>query len=388
MGDHGQFVILGHAFAMGLWLRQRGSERPGMLREIMEAGERWRARQQHLDLARIVRQVDPSLVDPVTQMPRGDFFRLYQERFGIHFFQDLIDQLAPLSETQAAIALVSALGLEPWYVWAQIVPKRVQRDPADPLDIEVPRTAIGRMGDWALGLQVIDIVGKQLFELSPDEEMPSPRELAVWPIMLALRHRIPHALALPEAARDEFVAAVDSWEAGENTDGFLIERMSLAWVDRFGEPRRSPVRARKPGPWHPWHFPEALDPADAVLWNLLRVAVGLVEGWRRDVPEVLAGDELRAAWDGARAALDGLLATRYARQVARSLGITWAITGSLPEPAAETAWRLLLLEGILRELAGAVRAMVLESEEWLERYGDLHAEFQRWARDGFEEFGR
>lgn len=94
-----------------------------------------------------MRRVDPALVDPVTQMPSVDLLQRYGEEFGIHFFQDLIEQLEPLSTTHGAIALASQLGLEPWYVWAHVLPRRVTRDPDDARDVEVPREVVYCMGD-------------------------------------------------------------------------------------------------------------------------------------------------------------------------------------------------------------------------------------------------
>jgi len=385
--DFGRIVMLGRAFPMALWLRERASERPGLLREFLDAAQAWRARGAHLDLARIVRQVDPSLVDPETSMPRGDVHGLYQQRFGIHFFQDVIEQLEPLSTTQGAIALASQLGLEPWYVWAHVAPRRAERDPLDPLDLEVPREVIVRMGDWAIGLQLMDVVAPQVCGDLVGDDTLSPRELAVWPITLALRHRIPHPLILPERERDEFIDAVAAWHHGAETDDFLIEAMSLAWVDRFGEPPRSPARASLPGPWHPLHWPEALDPADAVLWELLRHGVGLVEGWQQDVPALLTADELRTAWERSSAALDGLLATSYARHVARRLGIACVLGGELPDDTVGAAWRLLVFEGVLRELVGAIRALVLDPDAWLGEYDALAEQFDTWTRYGMRQFG-
>jgi hypothetical protein len=111
MIDFGKLVMAGQAAPMAIWLRDRGTERPTMLAELFAAAEDWRHSGKRLDLGRALAQVDPSLVDPLTGLPRGSPFGLYRELLGIHFFQDIIDQLRPLSETQGAIALASMLGL-------------------------------------------------------------------------------------------------------------------------------------------------------------------------------------------------------------------------------------------------------------------------------------
>lgn len=234
-------------------------------------------------------------------------------------------------------------------------------------------------------MQLIDVVGRTVFadlaggEGTPEDESP------VWPIALALCQRIPHPLVLPDRDREEFVEAVSRWDRRVDTDGFLIEAMEFAWLAQFGEPPRSPARARLPGPWRPLHYPEALDPVDPVLWNLLRVAFGVLEGRVTDPPSLLTAEELRSAWDRARDTLDGVLATACARQAARLLGVGWAAQESGWRWSTGAAWRLLLLEGLLREMVGAVRAMVLETEAWLEEYDALPNQFATWARYGLEQ---
>jgi hypothetical protein len=370
---------------MAIWLRERGSARPGLLRELVDAVVEWRSRQVGLDMGRIVRQVDPSLVDPVSGLPLAvDMHGFYAERFGIHFLQDLIDQLTPISQTQGAIALASAMGLEPWYVWAHVVPPRLERDPEDPLDLDVPRQAIWRMGDWAIGLQVIDVVGKVVFADLLDEAPVEPRA-TVWPILLALRHRLPHPLALSQPEQNEFVEAVARWDWHTVTDRFLIETLALAWVDRFGEPPRPPGFAARASAWRPLHLPDALDPADPVMEILVRHAIGALEGPSTSAPELLPPQELAAAWKRARDALGGLLETAYARQVARILGVPWATRTASAAASDEAAWRLLVLEGVLRESVGAVRAMVLDPDAWLEEYSPLPQAMNYWTWRGMAE---
>jgi hypothetical protein len=350
-----------------------------MLAELLDAGERWRQRGGNLDLGRGMRLIEPSLVDPVTHLPQENVLTQYRELLGIHFFQDLIDQLAPLSEATGAIAVASQMGLEPWYVWARVAPRQRRRNPRDPRDIDVPEQVISRIGDWAIGLQAIDVVGREIFASLAGQSVP--REPAVWPILLGLRHRVPHPLGLPEPEREEFVAAVENWERRVETDDFLIERVSLAWVGRFGEPTRSPARARLPGAWRPLHWPEALDPVDVVLRTLLRHAVGVLEGWEGQPPEVLGREERVTAWKCARAALGGLLETTYARRVAPELGVGWSTKedGSDDLGNADALWRLLLLEGTLRELVGAIRAIVLEPATWLAEYDDMVRQMDYWT---------
>jgi hypothetical protein len=82
-----------------------------------------------------------------------------------------------------------------------------------------------------------------------------------------------------------------------------------------------------------------------------------------------------------------LLATSYARHVARLLGIAWVLGGDPPEDTVEGAWRLLVFEGVLRELVGAIRALVLDPEAWLGEYDTLADQFDAWTRYGMRQFG-
>jgi hypothetical protein len=263
MIDFGKLVMAGQAAPMAIWLRDRGTERPTMLAELFAAAEDWRHSGKRLDLGRALAQVDPSLVDPLTGLPRGSPFGLYRELLGIHFFQDIIDQLRPLSETQGAIALASMLGLEPWYVFATVYPRRVRREEQDPTELDVPEEVIQWIGNWALGLQMIDVAGQAV--LPEYIGRPVTAEPMVWPALLALRERIPHPLLIDEPERTDFIAAVEQWDRRIDERMFLIERASLAWVERYGEPPRSFTRLRSGRPWRPWHYPDTFDPADGVL---------------------------------------------------------------------------------------------------------------------------
>jgi hypothetical protein len=71
MRDFGVGAKLGYAAAMGIWLRDGDSERPTMLAELFAAADEWRQSGKRLDLGRALAQVDPSLVDPLTGLPRG-----------------------------------------------------------------------------------------------------------------------------------------------------------------------------------------------------------------------------------------------------------------------------------------------------------------------------
>jgi len=102
---------------------------------------------------------------------------------------------------------------------------------------------------------------------------------------------------------------------------------------------------------------------------------------------LLTADELRTAWERSSAALDGLLATSYARHVARRLGIACVLGGELPDDTVGAAWRLLVFEGVLRELVGAIRALVLDPDAWLGEYDALAEQFDTWTRYGMRQFG-
>jgi len=52
MRDFGVGAKLGYAAAMGIWLRDRGTERPTMLAELFAAAEDWRHSGKRLDLGR------------------------------------------------------------------------------------------------------------------------------------------------------------------------------------------------------------------------------------------------------------------------------------------------------------------------------------------------
>jgi len=142
MRDFGVGAKLGYATAMGIWLRDRDSERPTMLAELFAAAEEWRQSGKRLDLGHALAQVDPSLVDPQTGLTRGNVFGLYREVLGIHYVQDIIDQLRPLAETQGAVARASMLGLEPRYVFATVDPRRVRREEQDPTKLDAPEEVI------------------------------------------------------------------------------------------------------------------------------------------------------------------------------------------------------------------------------------------------------
>jgi hypothetical protein len=63
----------------------------------------------------------------------------------------------------------------------------------------------------------------------------------------------------------------------------------------------------------------------------------------------------------------------YARMIARVLDIEWALRPSRTSQSVsdDLVWRLVLLEAILRESAGAVRALAMEPLEWLAEYQDV-----------------
>jgi hypothetical protein len=379
MIDFGKLVMAGQAAPMAIWLRDRGTERPTMLAELFAAAEDWRHSGKRLDLGRALALVDPSLVDPLTGLPRGSPFGLYRELLGIHFFQDIIDQLRPLSETQGAIALASMLGLEPWYVFATVYPRRVRREEQDPTELDVPEEVIQWIGNWALGLQMIDVAGQAV--LPEYIGRPVTAEPMVWPALLALRERIPHPLLIDEPERTDFIAAVEQWDRRIDERMFLIERASLAWVERYGEPPRSFARLRSGRPWRPWHYPDTFDPADGVLPQLLRAAVALVKGWGDQTPTLFSSAKVLEIWESSRAALGPLVESAYARMIARVLDIEWALRPSRTSQSVsdDLVWRLVLLEAILRESAGAVRALVAEPLEWMAEYRDVMEQFVEWT---------
>jgi len=379
MIDFGKLVMAGQAAPMAIRLRDRGTERPTMLAELFAAAEDWRHSGKRLDLGRALAQVDPSLVDPLTGLPRGSPFGLYREVLGIHFVQDIIDQLRPLSETQGAVALASMLGLEPWYVFATVYPRRVRREEQDPTELDVPEEVIQWIGNWALGLQMIDVAGQAV--LPEYIGRPVTAEPMVWPALLALRERIPHPLLIDEPERTDFIAAVEQWDRRIDERMFLIERASLARVERYGEPPRSFARIRSGRSWHPLHYPDTCDPADGVLPQLLRVAVGLVDGWGDRLPALLSAEKALEIWEGSRAALEPLVESAYARMIARVLDIEWALRPSRTSQSVsdDLVWRLVLLEAILRESAGAVRALVAEPLEWIAEYRDAMEQFVEWT---------
>jgi len=379
MIDFGKLVMAGQAAPMAIWLRDRGTERPTMLAELFAAAEDWRHSGKRLDLGRALAQVDPSLVDPLTGLPRGSPFGLYRDLLGIHFFQDIIDQLRPLSETQGAVARASMLGLEPWYVFATVYPRRVRREEQDPTELDVPEEVIQWIGNWALGLQMIDVAGQAV--LPEYIGRPVTAEPMVWPALLALRERIPHPLLIDEPERTDFIAAVEQWDRRIDERMFLIERASLAWVERYGEPPRSFARLRSGRPWRPWHYPDTFDPADGVLPQLLRAAVALVKGWGDQTPTLFSSAKVLEIWESSRAALGPLVESAYARMIARVLDIEWALRPSRTSQSVsdDLVWRLVLLEAILRESAGAVRALAIEPLEWLAEYQDVMQQFDEWA---------
>ncbi len=383
MIDFGKLVMAGQAASMAIWLRDRGTERPTMLAELFAAAEEWRQSGKRLDLGRALAQVDPSLVDPRTGLPRENLFGSYRELLGIHFLQDIIDQLKPLSETQGAIALASMLGLEPWYVFATVYPRRVRREKQDPTDLDVPELVIQWVGNWALGLQMIDVAGQVVLPEYIGRAVTA--EPVVWPALLALRERIPHPLLIDEPDRTDFIAAVEQWERGIDEMVFVIERASFAWVERYGEPPRSFARIRSGRPWRPWHYPDTFDPADGVLPQLLRAAVGLMNGWGERPPALLSAAKTLEIWEGSRTALGPLVESSYARTVARVLGIEWVLRPSRTSQSGpdDLLWRLIVLEAILRESAGAVRALVIEPQAWLAEYEDVWDEFDERMKQFF-----
>jgi len=380
MIDFGKLVMAGQAAPMAIWLRDRGTERPTMLAALFAAAEEWRQSGKRLDLGRALAQVDPSLVDPRTGLPRGNVFGLYRELLGIHFLQDVIDQLSPLSETQGAIALASMLGLEPWYVFATVYRRRVCREKQDPTDLDVPEEVIQWVGNWALGLQMIDVAGQAVLPEYIGRAVTA--EPMVWPALLALRERIPHPLLIDEPDRTDFIAAVEQWDRRRIDERvFVIERVSFAWVERYGEPPRSFARIRSGRPWRPWHYPDTFDPADGVLPQLLRAAVGLVNEWDDRPPALFDAAKALEIWEGSRTALGPLVESAYAHTVARVLGIEWVLRPSRTSQSVpdDLVWRLVLLEAILRESAGAVRALVTEPLEWIAEYQDVMNQFDEWT---------
>jgi len=174
---------------------------------------------------------------------------------------------------------------------------------------------------------------------------------------------------------------VEQWDRWIGERVFIIEQVSFAWVERYGEPPRSFARIRSGRSWHPLHYPDTFDPAGGVLPQLLRVAVGLVDGWGDRLPALLSAEKAREIWEGSRAALEPLVESTSARTVARVLGIEWVFHSSPTSQSVpdDLVWRLVLLEAILRESAGAVCALAMERLEWLAEYQDVMQEFDEWA---------
>jgi hypothetical protein len=161
---------------------------------------------------------------------------------------------------------------------------------------------------------------------------------------------------------------------------FIIEQVSFAWVERYGEAPRSFARIRSGRSWHPLHYPDTFDPAGGVLPQLLRDAVGLVGRWGDRLPALLSAEKAREIWEGSRAVLEPLVESTSARTVARVLDIEWVFH---PSPTSQSVpdlvWRLVLLEAILRVSAGAVCALARERLEWLAEYQDVMQQFDEWA---------
>jgi hypothetical protein len=204
---------------------------------------------------------------------------------------------------------------------------------------------------------MIDVAGQSV--LPEYIGRPVTAEPMVWPALLALRERIPHPLLIDEPERTDFIAAVEQWDRRIDERMFLIERASLAWVERYGEPPRSFARLRSGRPWRPLHYPDTFDPADGVLPQLLRAAVALVKGWGDQTPTLFSSAKVLEIWESSRAALGPLVESAYARMIARVLDIEWALRPSRTSQSVsdDLVWRLVLLEAILRESAGAVRAL-------------------------------
>ena len=129
------------------------------------------------------------------------------------------------------------------------------------------------------------------------------------------------------------------------------------------------------------HYPDTFDPAGGVLPQLLRVAVGLVGRWGDRLPALLSAERAREIWEGSRAALEPLVESTSARTVARVLDTEWALRPSRTSQSVsdDLVWRLVLLEAILRESAGAVRALVAEPLEWIAEYRDVMEQFVEWT---------
>jgi hypothetical protein len=226
---------------------------------------------------------------------------------------------------------------------------------------------------------MIDVAGQSV--LPEYIGRPVTAEPMVWPALLALRERIPHPLLIDEPERTDFIAAVEQWDRRIDERMFLIERASLAWVERYGEPPRSFARLRSGRPWRPCHYPDTFDPADGVLPQLLRAAVALVKGWGDQTPTLFSSAKVLEIWESSRAALGPLVESAYARMIARVLDIEWALRPSRTSQSVsdDLVWRLVLLEAILRESAGAVRALAMEPLEWLAEYLDVMQQFDEWA---------
>jgi hypothetical protein len=106
-----------------------------------------------------------------------------------------------------------------------------------------------------------------------------------------------------------------------------------------------------------------------------------VKGWGDQTPTLFSSAKVLEIWESSRAALGPLVESAYARTVARVLGIEWVFH---PSPTSQSVpddlvWRLVLLEAILRESAGAVRALAIEPLEWLAEYQDVMQQFDEWA---------
>jgi len=120
-----------------------------------------------------------------------------------------------------------------------------RREEQDPTELDVPEEVIAWIGNWALGLELIDAAGRAV--LPGYAGRPVTKEPKAWPALLALRERIPHPLLIDEPERTDFIAAVEQWDRRIDERMFLIERASLAWVERYGEPPHSFARIRSGG---------------------------------------------------------------------------------------------------------------------------------------------
>lgn len=377
MRDFGVGAKLGYAAAMGIWLRDGDSERPTMLAELFAAADEWRQSGKRLDLGRALAQVDPSLVDPQTGLTRGNVFGLYREVLGIHFVQDTIDQLRPLSETQGAVARASMLGLEPRYVFPTVDPRGATRGTGSD---RTGRSGGGDRLDWELGVGARADRCRWAGRFARVRRTPSYNGAD----SLACLVGAPRAHPTPVAHRR---AGAYRLHRGGRAVGSphrradVPHRTGVVGLGRALRRTATLVRAHSLGrSWHPLHYPDTFDPADGVLPQLLRVAVGLVDGWGDRLPALLSAEKAREIWEGSRAALEPLVESACARTVARVLGIEWVFH---PSPTSKSVpdlvWRLVLLEAILRVSAGAVRALAMERLEWLAEYQDVMQQFDEWA---------